>query len=296
MNYIYHIFSNKKSSVYDFKSYPIVLSIATLRNFDQDSPIFVIDKTPQFHDWDNFPKKFKFQIITNCKKEIKDLPLIQNRLFDINNLLPFIDNDITYVDSDIFWINQFTPQINNDQISLKIKKNKNYWYANSGFFYFKKNTLGHKYFEEWEETLRNWKKQRSLLCFLKNFYGSNNDYNIGDEGLMGYLINRQGWLDKINPCIEPILTGENPKKNKFNLIHMLSYNTKNKISKAFQIKEINKILKKNLNKREIKNFGFDEQFNGNLNLKDFMNQDHNSSHGLDKKINKTNIEQKYFFY
>lgn len=296
MNYIYHVFSSKKTSVYEFERYPIILSIATLRNFDQESPIAVIDRTPQFHDWEDFPKRFKFEVVKNTKKKIKDLPLLQNRLFDIKNLLPYIGEDVTYVDSDVFWLEKFSPQIVNDQISLKIKKNK-YWYANSGFFYFKKNTLGHEYFNIWEDTLSNWKTQKNLLCFLNDFYGSNSTSNIGDEGIMGFLINELGWLDKINPCLEPALTGgqiqESPK-----LIHILSHTTTKKIQAAFRVKEINNIIRKNLNKKDIQKFSCDTKFKGDLNLKDFINNNvqlfkktqKNFSHRTTKIGNENSVE------
>lgn len=300
MNYIYHVFSSKKTSVYNFERYPTILSITTLRHFDKDSSIFVIDRTPDLHDWEHFPQKLKFEVITDTRQKIKELPLLQNRLFDIKNLIPSIGENITYVDSDVFWIKKFTPTIFDNQLSLKIKKNK-YWYANSGFFYFKKNTLGHECFNIWEETLSNWKKQKSLFCFFQNFYGSNLISNVGDEGIMGFLINRRGWLDKVNCCLEPALTGEEIKKST-KLIHILSHTTTNKIQAAFCIKEINNILRKNLDKKEIEKFGYDVKFKGNLYLKNFtkdsfnlfktIQKNSNCSEGIYKKNKKNN---KIFF-
>lgn len=270
MNYIYHVFSTKVSSVYEFTRYPTILSIATLRNFDKKSSIFVIDRTPNFHDWENYPKKFNFEVVTNTQPKIKNLPILQNRLYDVKNLLSLIKGDVVYVDSDVFWTNEFTPRILNNKLSLVLQKQK-YWYANSGFFYFRKNTLGHEYFEIWEETLRNWEKQKSLSCFLKNFYGSFETHHVGDEGIMGFLINRKDWLNRINPCKEPTLIDDQEKTNITNLIHVLSHTTIDKIKTAFRVKKINNILRKNLDIEQIKKFGCGDNFFGDLDLENFKN-------------------------
>lgn len=268
MNYIYHVFSSNFLPIYKFTRYPTVLSIASLRNFDEKSSVFVIDRTPNFHDWEDYPKKLNFEVIKNTNPKIDSLPLLQNRLRDIKDFLPFLSGDITYIDSDVFWVKKFTPKVLDNKISMILQKNK-YWYANSGFFNFKKNSLGHEYFNIWEDTLANWKNQKSLSCFLKNFYGSDLPCHVGDEGIMGFLINRRGWLEKINPCKEPTLI-DNQKKTKIsNLIHILSNTTSDKIKIVFRIKELNNILRKKLDIEQIKKFGCGGEFHGDLDLENF---------------------------
>ena len=63
MDLVYHVFSKEKTSFFKFNRCPILLSIATYRAFYPSDRIFVIDRTPQNHDWIDYPDRLNFKIL-----------------------------------------------------------------------------------------------------------------------------------------------------------------------------------------------------------------------------------------
>lgn len=253
LSYVYTAFSSEKTSVYQHQRCPIVLSIATLRVFDKISKVFVIDRTPENHDWLGFPKKLNFEVLTDVTS-FNHLPPIQHRLADIKHLLHHFGRNIVFCDADVFWTAPYKPIMVEDKLSLVIQPRGDYEYVNSGFFYFRKGTAGHEMFEIWEDTLMNWRSDTELVPFLTRFYGVESESNIGDEGIMGYLINKAGMRDKVQNSEEPTLYGgsmESPTR----LAHLLSCLHPDKISLAFRISEIRSVLRSVLTPEDYSNFG-----------------------------------------
>lgn len=265
MDFIYHVFSSNKTDLCKFNRYPVILSISTLRNFDASSKIFVIDRTPNFHDWKDYPKRLNFEVIKDNSKFIDGLSPIHNRIFDIKKWMHLFSDDITYCDSDVFWLEDFIPIIDVNKISMVCQKRNGYIYFNSGFFYFRKNTLGHCFFNIWEESLRNWKNQENIQEFLDKFYGKVN--NISDESVMGYLHNEKN-KHFVKKSFEPTLWSENNCRQVSKLVHILSKLSTDKINLAFSIREINRVLRNVLTIDDFEYFNQDYGCYGDCFLRD----------------------------
>lgn len=266
MNFIYHVFSKTQTPIFEWQRYPTILSIATLRNFDQISPIYIIDRSPQFHDWRDFPQRLNFQVVNVTSPVFKQLPLIHHRYADVARIVNDLSSGINiYSDSDIFWLKPFEP-CQSPGLSIQAKFQDHYWRVNSGFFYFQSNSPGQRMLDLWAKTITEWQSdRRAMFKFLKDFYGYPSRHHISGEGTLGYLINQKDMANRINPLNEPALIhrkGATWDLSQVGSIHMLSHFSNQKIPIIFGTHELNRILRNTLTHEDFKMFGYKWEFKG----------------------------------
>jgi hypothetical protein len=157
-----------RSVVYVFWGRPFpnlsspILSIATLRFFDPNVPISVIDFTGG--DWGRFPERLSFNVIKSAPKILESIDLHDTQdqygHYRVNNLsrpfdiLSFADSAqktlVVYSDSDIFYLQNPFPLYMEDDGDFFCCKD------NSGLFYFRgDNPNARRFMETWKrETIR----------------------------------------------------------------------------------------------------------------------------------------------
>lgn len=165
----------KKVLVYIFWGNPLfnasspILSIASFRCFNKETPVFVIDYSNG--NWRDFPSKLKFRVISlgcqlkkiiNIKDPIIDFGYFRlnnlSRPFDIDYLADYFDDCIlVYADTDIFFLKNPFPLENEESDDFHCCKD------NSGFFYFKNKSLIARDF------LNQWKEKTIFSIYNKNY-------------------------------------------------------------------------------------------------------------------------------
>lgn len=176
---VYHVFS-KSLSIPNKDVCPLLYSIATLRRWS-NLPVFVIDKTPQFHDWQHYPKMLDFTVI---KDDLERWPnVLFGRIFDLKEHMSDMSERIVFCDSDIFWIDEISLQ-DDDYFHTSFAPKNGVTWANSGFFYFRRNTCGDDFFQHWCDNLKNW-KEKSIDDYT---IALNNDRRITDESTLAFTV------------------------------------------------------------------------------------------------------------
>lgn len=151
---VYYYFNDFGTTAYDDLQQPVVLSIASFRNFDKTTPIYVIDVSDQEQEWLDFPKKLDFTLFRNvhalkhCENVVQipeRHPISLTRLskpIDIFELTLYCNQEtIVVCDADVLFSNNLWP--------LQGDFSRNFCYSD-GLFYFDKSSLNtEKIFEAW---------------------------------------------------------------------------------------------------------------------------------------------------
>jgi hypothetical protein len=139
---IYHWWSEKNTPVIENLADPIIFSIISVRYFNKDVPIYVIDVSQRQNNWQNYPSLLNFKVVTKPasidKLKKNNFHPVVSRVWDINWLTDKIkENKIIFCDSDIFWIKNIFPLLGLENDPCL----KNFHCGmNNGFFYYDKNS------------------------------------------------------------------------------------------------------------------------------------------------------------
>ncbi len=111
MNVIYLYYGNQIES----KKIPIIYSISSLRKFNKDCQIYVIDISDKNNDWSEWQEKLQFRVIFKKAKiydfftsdQLSQLPasIICTKYLDVLSFTKNLNEDIcVYCDCDVIWI------------------------------------------------------------------------------------------------------------------------------------------------------------------------------------------------
>lgn len=148
---LYHWWNDRKMNVWEDWQNPILVSIASFRAFDQETPIYVLDVSNVDRQWMDYPHKLNFKRIQTSSR----IPLLKthqifnqsfkicSRQFDIDWLSSRIPEDVLVsVESDLFWQGGLELPEEIDRFHFN--------FYNSGFYlYNKKAPLTKQFLEVW---------------------------------------------------------------------------------------------------------------------------------------------------
>lgn len=227
MAFIYHYFNNDGTSLEKDVRSPILFSIASLRNFYKDA-IYVIDKTPDKNNWKDYPNRFNFKII---KSKITHPDLLTSKTIDISLLIEQIQDEVNfYSDADVIWHKDGFKDLKVGNRFYSTFKRINFFIrSNSGFYFFKKNTIGHAFFKKWVDLTKKMLLQEDIFIKneIKKYYGDNIWTRISDESLLTYLATNYYEYIKNQKLIA--IVDDNYKQKSESGLHLISKYTKDKI-------------------------------------------------------------------
>lgn len=260
---VYHVFSHYARSLCNCDASTVILSIATFRSHDLTTPIYVIDKTPQHHDWMHFPELLNFIVVPDLPSH--DLDYMTGKVLDVANLLRHLPDTVIYSDSDVFWLSALdgkSPQ----KFGVTCEIRRGFVWGNSGYYYFKKGTSGHSLFEMWVDQVANsTAKNDDLICFLNEFNGNE---NITDESILCYLLNRVDYVDLVETQKDVSLIGRCIGNLETKGIHVMSVFTTNKIKFCFDMMELNSMVRSVLSEADAILCGCPPEYLGSYAIKD----------------------------
>ncbi len=253
---IYHWWDEKSEKPYQSMISPVVLAIATLRRFNKEIPIYVIDISTRdwkLEDWDIFPKKLNFNIIKkNPLFMLKNAGKINSRMcsriwdvWDIGNKIK--QNKLISADTDIFWLKDVLPL--EYEVDGEIEKFTSG--SNSGIWYFDKNK------ETTQKLFKIWKAVTFSACCDKEFSAKlsketvgNENYLIYEEKTLRYVFNRlPSLMNKIsireNFILHGLLNADKEAIDTIKNLHCLSClcgDNRGKVCLLFKELDISEIL------------------------------------------------------
>ena len=249
VNAIYHFWSDSsiRLDVGRCEHSPIILSIATLRAHS-DIPIYVIDATPDLHNWGNFPTYLNFQV--------RPVQVYHNNTFnsfltqkvaDVCDLASELGGTCVYVDSDIFWIK---PAGRFNTAPLRCDE------GNSGFYYFSDGLQARMFLTEWKYNLL---RSTVDVAFRDHVLKTieNSPYKIiTDESVMIYTMKRLGHLTARQNEVAEFIS--NPKWPSYNAIHVMTWFTKQKKQFCLGMREVWNCVQRGFNRTHL-DLIFDDQ-------------------------------------
>ena len=213
MDFIYHLFNEKKEKVFNLQNCPIILSIMSIRFFYPESKIYVFDYTPHNHDWEMYEKKLGV-IILKTKNKYENIPKIYQKILHIYDFMEIFKGPICGIDSDII-IKKNYNFVDDNLFHVYFHRNK----TNCGLYYFKNQIVCRL----WVECIINcFNKSFNIDCFLKQ----NNYYKLSDESILSFLLSEN--KDLFSSIDELALIGEKYKYSDKNWYHFLTVGSKNK--------------------------------------------------------------------
>lgn len=189
MNYalVYHWWNDAGIRVINDQRNPILQSIATIRFFETDLPIYVIDISKAENDWENYPEMLNINIVKkqsyfhNEKHNHLSLNLL-SRIWDICDIdIP--QDALIFTDSDVFWLKPILPLL-----GLSQDPNLDYFHckSNNGVFYYRRDSTRAK------DVIKHW-KEKCLKCkndpthlndIYKKLAFDKNKFKLQDEVLI----------------------------------------------------------------------------------------------------------------
>jgi hypothetical protein len=146
MNYIYTYWTTLKNKVIRDLTNPVLLSIATLRNFDPVGQVQVIDYMPENSNWEDYPNLLNFEVVP-IKPKFSPMPqkcwATLSKVFDSTELM----NDSQFsviVDTDILWLDKLDVDLLDEG---KFNCNK----LNTGCWCYTSNSID--FIENWKSTI-----------------------------------------------------------------------------------------------------------------------------------------------
>lgn len=181
---VYHWWSHPNETPNNLRT-PILISISTLRAVSS-IPIFVLDITENYNNWESFPKILNFTVIPLSPITKKYRHLIDgwqhlSRFFDLeqfHHLFPD-HKTIIYVDSDVFWLKNPLPLDQNPEKMCIDGWNTGFFYYNVDFFptfwdAFKSFTIAAVY-------------SKDIQSLFKKYINYDAWYGVWDEMIIGYM-------------------------------------------------------------------------------------------------------------
>jgi hypothetical protein len=195
---------------------PIIQSIATFRQVDKETPIYILNSSINRQDWRNLALDYDFKIIdiTPTLQRYEDKPGWQHlsRLFDLEKI--DIEEDvIVYSDSDIFW---FEPLLPLAKDSNKFCFNG----TNSGFFYYnKKSPIVEKFFELFKAYTITALNDDNFRVIQRQFSEYLGWYYVLDETILQYMfVKHSNLFDKLD-YTEHMTCNLLKENSKFKMFH-----------------------------------------------------------------------------
>lgn len=237
MNYamIYHWWNDVIEKIEDDLFNPLLLAIITVRHFDENIAIYVINCSDIETNWGVYPEKLNFKVIKKRKRfNFSGLydSMSLSRIWDITEVIETISEEVViFNDSDVFWIKSIFPLINSlDRFNCN---------RNNGVFYFSKNSKKSQQFIEL------WKERTKAIMDDKTYRDKFKNNIIHDELVVRTI------QDDYSNLYHPIKMEENgivfnPIINKCKNIHLIRgfVGKKNRRAVALSILEIRNIILK----------------------------------------------------
>lgn len=187
---VYHWWNCRGEEVWEDMNNPLLLSIATLRGFNMDIPIYVIDAGSNGRAWREFPQTLNFKVFHTGGPTIPLLPdqsfglepqfyRLLSRPFDIDCCLPRVRQDvICSCESDIFWLGNPLP-IPGDFMRF------NFNLHNSGFYYYsRRDPSAMQFLSLWKHHILKGMADKDHRAKIREAYPHN---QFQDEAVMFYL-------------------------------------------------------------------------------------------------------------
>jgi hypothetical protein len=226
--FVYHFFSQFNTVINEVEHSPILCSIASLRKHS-DIPIYVIDHTPNLHDWEDYCCKLKFEVISfDCDLKIETSPFrnffnckyFLKKVIDIKFFFGKFER-VVYCDSDIFWLKDPFPLVDGDFCTTFTNKG----FYNSGYYYFKNLNFLNFWIEIINESIKYKSFRKDIFNFLHETKTHFFPNILTDETTMTFAAHH--FKEKIILQKE-VSIYDNNTKNLMKGIHVVSRFTKNK--------------------------------------------------------------------
>lgn len=134
---IYYYWDNWSPHAYKNIRVPIILSIATLRAYNNYTPIYVLDCSNKLSMWRDLPQRLGFEVLhwkRSYPSYSKPWTEFLARMKDVNQFSHQISaSEIIYCDSDVFWLKDPLPFNESPDLFCCEK-------FNNGFYYFDKTS------------------------------------------------------------------------------------------------------------------------------------------------------------
>jgi hypothetical protein len=252
---IYHWWNDRKLNVWEDWQNPVLVSIASFRAFDPETPIYVLDVSDVERNWMDYPHKLNFKHIRSTSR----IPLLKthqifgqsykicSRQFDIEWLAGRIPEDvIVSVESDLFWQGGLELPEDVDRFHFN--------FYNSGFYFYNKNADLTKQF------LAVWKHHILLgMCNTKirdEIMAKYDWPHFQDEACLVYIVKTFGGMagpidDRHNVLFNPFKSYEDEYKNALTLHFIQAMHPKNRGLLPVMVKEFYEIIRQVLSPEQL---------------------------------------------